>query len=200
MKKLKWKTLVLALLLALLGTVSAGTLAYFTAEETAHNVITSGGVKIDLIETIDKPTEDGTPFEKVEGVMPGVDVPKIVFVKNTGAAKAWIRIKLTTTVTLSDDKTQLNKLPDGTAAVTYAIKNTDLWLDGKDGYYYYRDPVDAGELTKPIIESVKFAPAMGNEYQNCTATVDVSAQAVQVANNPLPESGIHAEISGWPKE
>ena len=200
MKKLKWKTLVLALLLAALGTVSAGTLAYFTAEETAHNVITSGGVDITLYETIDKPTEDGKKFEKVEGVMPGEDVPKIVFVKNTGASEAWIRIRLITTVTLDGGTTTQNELPNGTAAVTYEIKNTDLWIDGGDGYYYYKDPVGAGELTKPIIESVKFAPAMGNEYQNCTATVDVSAQAVQTANNPLPESGIHAEISGWPED
>jgi len=37
---------------------------------------------------------------------------------------------------------------------------------------------------------------MGNEYQNCTVSVDVSAQAVQVANNGADV----LEAKGWPAE
>ena len=40
-----------------------------------------------------------------------------------------------------------------------------------------------------------FNTAMGNEYQNAAATVDVAAQAVQTANN----GGSAAEAQGWPK-
>ena len=100
MKKMKLKALVLALLLAALGTVSAGTLAYFTAEEAAHNVITSGGVDIDLIERIDETTP--WPEEGVSGVMPGEDIAKIVTVKNTGASAAWIRVKVDVSITKAD--------------------------------------------------------------------------------------------------
>ncbi len=191
---MKLKALGLALLLVLLGSVSAGTLAYFTADEAAHNVITSGGVDIDLVEkTIN---EDGElvpfPEEGVDGVMPGADVSKIVTVTNTGASEAWVRVKLTRKVTPEEGRT----LTDEGALITYEIANPEKWTLKDDGYYYYSDRVAAGETTVPIIEWVKFAPAMGNEYQNCTAEVDVSAQAVQTANNGTSA----AEAAGWPEE
>ena len=39
-----------------------------------------------------------------------------------------------------------------------------------------------------------FKADMGNEYQNATATVDVSAQAVQTANN----GATVMDAQGWP--
>lgn len=67
-----------------------GTLAYFTSENTAHNVITSGGVNIEVVEKTQG--KDGVlvdfPKEGVRGVMPGSDVSKIVSVKNTGESEA----------------------------------------------------------------------------------------------------------------
>ena len=40
---------------------------------------------------------------------------------------------------------------------------------------------------------------MNNTYQNCSVQIDVSAQAVQVKNNPVPADGYTA-ITGWPQE
>ena len=45
-----------------------------------------------------------------------------------------------------------------------------------------------------IFTAVTFKPDMGNEYQNATATVDVSAQAVQTANN----GDTVMDAKGWP--
>lgn len=67
-------------------------------------------------------------------------------------------------------------------------------LDGKDGYYYYKEALKPGEVTAPIFTAVTFKPEMGNEYQNATATVDVSAQAVQTANN----GDTVMDAKGWP--
>jgi len=194
---MKLKALVLALLLVVLGSISVGTLAYFTADTTAHNVITSGGVEIELVETTIKDGEEiPFPEEGITGVMPGVDVAKIVKVENTGASAAWVRVKLEKVVTLTDGTTQ-NTLPDGSEAVTYEISNPELWLTkDNDGWYYYKTPVDPDKFTETIIETVKFAPKMGNEYQNCRAEVIVSAQAVQVANNGTDVLA----AQGWPVE
>ena len=41
----KWKTLAISLLICCLAVGASTTLAYYTASEQAHNVITSGGVK-----------------------------------------------------------------------------------------------------------------------------------------------------------
>ena len=46
---MKRKLLILSVLAICLSTLAAGTLAYFTAEGKAHNVITTGGVHIALI-------------------------------------------------------------------------------------------------------------------------------------------------------
>ena len=81
----KWKTLVLSLLICCLAVAASGTLAYYTATEQAHNVITSGGIDIALQEYADA-GDALVPFEDVDGVMPGMEVSKIVCVENTGAS------------------------------------------------------------------------------------------------------------------
>ena len=43
---MKRKLLILSVLVICIATLAAGTLAYFTSEGTAHNVITTGGVEI----------------------------------------------------------------------------------------------------------------------------------------------------------
>ena len=45
-----------------------------------------------------------------------------------------------------------------------------------------------------MFTKVTFNAAMGNEYQNATATVDVAAQAVQTANN----GSTVTDAQGWP--
>ena len=45
---MKRKFLILSVLAILVAILAANTLAYFTADTKAHNVITSGGVDIDV--------------------------------------------------------------------------------------------------------------------------------------------------------
>ena len=79
---MKRKFLILSVLAILVAILAANTLAYFTADTKAHNVITSGGVDIVLNEWAN---EDRTePFEDRTGVMPGTKVTKIVEISNTG--------------------------------------------------------------------------------------------------------------------
>ena len=177
---MKRKLLILAICVAI---VAAGTLAYFTAEDTAHNVITSGGVDIELKEWADEAKQ--TPFEDVTGIMPGVTVTKIAEIKNTGASEAWVRVLITKDIQLAGEVD-----PD---LIKLGLNTTD-WTLGTDGYYYYNKALKPGETTAPILSSVTFEPTMGNEYQNAAATVDISAQAVQTANNGT--SALTA--SGWP--
>lgn len=51
---MKRKILLFSILTICVATLAAGSLAYFTAEDTAHNVITSGGIDIDLLEWADR--------------------------------------------------------------------------------------------------------------------------------------------------
>ena len=185
---MKKKLTVIAIIAICLATLASGTLAYFSTEGTARNVITSGYVDMELVEKhIDgNGAEVEFPAEGIEDVMPGTSVSKIVSVKNTGA-DAWIRIKVETKVIGADGK----ELPAD--VVSFTVDETKWLL--KDGYYHYMLPVAAEESTDVLFDAVDFAASMGNEYQGCEAEVIVSAQAVQVANNGATVE----EAAGWPE-
>ena len=181
-----------------LSVAISGTLAYFTDEEVAHNIITSGGVNIEVIEKTQGSNDVlvDFPIEGIKGVMPGKTVSKIVQVKNTGNNDAWIRINVESTITNSDGETLPLTIGENKKVIEYSV--LDGWVDGGDGYYYFKTAVEPDQLTGELFKEVKFNPNMGNEYQNCTAKIIINAQAVQTANNPIPEDGSIKDIKGWP--
>lgn len=185
---MKKKILLAAAIVICLTIAVSGTLAYFTFEDTAHNVITSGGVSIEVVEKTkgEGETEVDFPKEGITGVMPGTEVSKIVSVRNTGNSEAWVRVKVDATIKSAEGE---GELPSD--VMTYEIG--EGW-DEKDGYYYYNKPVRAGESTSILFDTVKFDPEMGNVYQNCKANIEISAQAVQTANNGTTVM----DAQGWP--
>ena len=61
------------------------------------------------------------------------------------------------------------------------LNDTD-WIAGADGYYYYHGSVDPKTATSKLFNHVTFSKDMGNEYQNATVHIYVTAEAVQTAN------------------
>ncbi|MDO4516186.1 MAG: SipW-dependent-type signal peptide-containing protein [Bacillota bacterium] len=193
-------TAALALLVAL---VAFGTAAYFSGEAHVTNVITTG--KIDI--TLKEQTKDAAgnpikwPSEGITGVMPGKSVDKLVSVESVaGSSDAWVRVKVESTITAADGKTDLP---------TKDMLDFDFkpgWIPGAGGYYYYSVPLSAGQTTPELFTKVTFAPGMPNEYQGCTVNVKVTAQAVQKKNNDAKGSITeltaenYAQIEGWPAE
>lgn len=169
----KKRILLIALAVCCIAALATGTVAYFTAEETAYNVITMGQLEMELCET----TADGQPWPEngVSGVMPGMTVDKIVTVKNTGGVDFYARISLEMIV-LSEDGEYLPVEP-----LLIDINQEDWTIDGN--YYYYNRALAPGEETEPLFTAVTFGPEMGNEYMNSTAEIAVNAQAVQSRNN-----------------
>ena len=181
---MKKKLLFASLLVICFAMIAGQSLAYFTREATAHNVVTTGGIAIKLNEWAnDDRTEK---FSDKEGVMPGDTVTKIVEVTNTGANDAWVR--------MSAEKS-IPSVTDADLSLVELDINKEYWTDGGDGYYYYNKALASGETTEPLFTNVSVSLDMGNEYQNAEATVDVTAQAVQTANNG--DSALTAK--GWPK-
>lgn len=185
---MKKRTITIALIAALLAICAVGTTAYFTDRGKATNVITSGGVKIDLMESAVKDGELA-PFEDVEGVMPGSEISKIVEVKNIGQSDAYIRVSVEKAIALAE-----GRVGEVDLSLVKLDLNTADWTE-QDGYYYYNTALKSGETTKPLFTVVTFDTAMGNIYQQSTATVTVNAEATQVANNGT--SALTA--AGWPQ-
>ena len=181
-----------------LSVAISGTLAYFTDEEATHNIITTGGVNIEVIEKTQGSNDVLVDFPQdgIKGVMPGKTISKIVQVKNAGNNEAWIRINVESIMTNPAGESLPLTIGENKNVIEYSV--LDGWVDGGDGYYYFRSPVEPEQLTDVLFKEVKFNPNMGNEYQNCTAKIIINAQAVQTANNPIPEDGSVKDIKGWP--
>ena len=187
----KRKILLISIFTIILAIAAMGSSAFFNAEDTAHNVITSGSVNIAVVETMLDGTElKAFPEEGITGVMPGSTVSKIVSIRNTGRSDAWIRVRVS--MEMKDGEGQ----PLDTGVVGFTVEGP--WFDGGDGYYYYGEAVPAEKETQVLFREVRFDPDMGNEYQNCTAYIKIEAEAVQTANNPIPDGGTVRDVAGWP--
>lgn len=191
---MKRKIISLTLLLCLLSLITAGTLAFFTAEEKTVNVITSGNIDIDLMETTDKSDERGNlvPFQDLTGVMPGTTVSKIVEVKNNGDNEAYVRVKVFISVEHEDGIV----IDEETSDLISIDFNHEDWSLIDDEYYYYNHRLKPGEITEALFTHVIFSKDMGNDYQNCAAMVGIKAYAVQSDNN----GDTVFESMGWPED
>lgn len=171
-------------IIAILAIISVGTLAYFTSEQNAENVISAGNIKLEIHEK----TASGEDFPK-EGiiVMPGDTVSKIVTVENTGDHPLYLRVKLTEGVSdealTTDDCLDINI-------------NRSCWLE-KDGYYYYYRALQSGETTEQLFSEVYFdLYNIDNKYLGKHFTLNVAASAVQSENNGSDV----LNAMGWPEE
>lgn len=190
---MKKKILYIAAIVICLSILAGGSMAYFTATETARNVIDSGGISIEILE---QQLVDGQlkPWPgKAIPVMPTSKVSKIVSFRNLEQT-AWIRADYTLTVYDADGKV-MDISDQELARVILIAPNSNAWAY-KDGWWYHKNPVAGGVTTTPLFEEVVFSgPNMDNKYQNSTVVVDVTVQAVQKANNGTT----YAEALGWPQ-
>ena len=192
MKKLSLKQKLMALsAVVIVAALSAyGSIAYFTAEDTARNVITAGNVKIELQEKMLTPEGEKTvPFEDPLDVMPGCEVSKIVTVKNTGGQPAWVRVSVEKAVVLAEGVEGEVDL----SLVSFNL-NTDHWTE-KDGFYYYTAELAPGQTTEPLFTEVSFEKTMSNLYQDGKAILTINAYATQTAHN----GSTVFEAAGWPE-
>ena len=202
MRRIRWtrkKIASLAMVIALFAIAAAGTLAYYNDSVVAHNIITSSAVDITLNDLTE---QSGVlvdfPEGGISGVMPSATISKVVSVTNE-AADAWVRIRLEERIVSREGGALPLVLGDGTPAYTLNFTDTDSWHHGTDGHRYYTMPVGYRETTEVLFDGVTFSPKLGNDYQGCTVYIDVIAEAVQFANNPLPDSGRLEDIPGWPE-
>ena len=122
---MKKRIFALAVVLTCLSILASTTLAYFTDIGTARNVITSGGIGIQVIE---QQLVGGTlqPWpETPVSVMPGTAVSKIASAKNL-EQPAWIRMNYTVTVTAADGTTASSTVTPVNGVITLELKQESV--------------------------------------------------------------------------
>lgn len=183
--KAKSRLLLIALAAILLTVLTQPTLAYYTAVGKATNVVTSGGISLQIHEK----TADGSDFP-TEGVyiIPGDIVSKQVTIENVCAHPFYLRVKLvsgSTNEALSAE--DCLKMDIDTANWTYL-----------DGYYYYNHILHPGETTPALFTQVEIVGSkVDQSHIGSTLSLTVSAYAVQSENNPADHPW---EASGWPAD
>ena len=208
---MKKKLLSLALMTIFISLMALGSAAFFTKDAYTTNIITTGTVSLLLDEHLAKDqwtavTEQVGEQEVIvayafnDPVMPGVKVEKKPTIKNNGSQPFFLRAKVEKTVIAADKQTQL-------PADVVLIEYPDGWLPSEDGWWYYTkaevsDAVYPGEEIT-LFNGVMLKPETGNEYQNCTVTISVRAQAVQSKNQTDGQGKAILDAPaamGWPAE
>lgn len=154
-------TLIISLV-ALCAVAVGGTLAWlFDSSEKLENNFYVPDAKIDIEETFDG-------REKTD-----------VGVTNTGEAEVYVRVMLVETWRNSDD--QVVAEPEG-AVVNYEMGNSNDWVKGSDGYYYYTKPLDVGDTTPNLIDKATCTVPKGAALMD----LEVVAQGIQ----SMPEDAV----------
>lgn len=187
---MKRKLWIGALIMICVAIAATGTIAYITREKTVRNVITSGQITMELVEQRE---EQGKwlPLSQEEiRVKPGLTVSKRVAVENTEES-AWVRVKCEIIChDANNEPMELDK--ELLESLILMDMNTEDWIC-KDGWWYYQKSLEKGDRTDILMDSITFSSAMGNVFQGSTIRFEVSAQAVQTANNG---SNVW-EAAGW---
>lgn len=170
MMKTSKKPAALILSLALILTAVLGaTAAYLTTRSSGiTNTFTPAAVTCEVDETLN-----------------GAD--KVIKVKNTGDADAYIRVALVATWQDSSGTVYIKAPKEGT---DYTVSHGTGWVKGSDGYYYHQADVDVGATTETAITVVKGSTsAPTTDY---SLHVEVLAEAVQVVQGNAKQGAIYA--------
>ena len=185
------KIFALSIIVILVALVVGGTSAYFTFSDEAHNVITTSGVAIELIEDTDEMGADGrpVPFVNIDNAMPGDRISKMPKIKNVDEGEVYVRMRVTAHVESADGRS--NK-------ISLDAFNPDIsrsWSP-RDGYYYFMRPLAKDEITNALFTTVTIPKSLTDREQGAKYTINIFGEAVQTANNgtgPL-------DAQGWPGE
>ena len=143
-------------------------LKWFIDNDVVTNNFNVANIDVDI-------KEDFTPPNNWDGSVN----EKLVKIQNNSTGPALIRVSI--------QKRWENN--DGTSwagntdfiNLNFSNNKNNLWIDGKDGYFYYNKILEKSGLTDPLLDSVNLniPSELSNLYKGKRVTVDVDVEAVQ---------------------
>lgn len=196
--------LALAALLAVFGTA-----AFTVSIAPADNVITFGSVKMRICEfTLNDQGEEVSFEASAAGDYPSTKVhvgsiSRIVRVQNAGEQPMYVRARL-----LMRAVTANGTVSDASDAAVLNVNDAAgcPWVDGGDGWYYYRGTADnngvvaPGASTDNLMDSLRFVDGSYTTAQGGMFQLTVDAQAVQAKNQQTDDAPLDVlAVRGWPE-
>lgn len=168
---MKRRFLVIALATILIAILSCGSLAFFSVQDKAENIITTGKLDIKIHQDMDSP--EVIPEEGMQ-VMPGDVIKSALTIENSGTHPLYLRMRLE------------KKVNDEALSAEHCLLmnvNEEDWTY-KNGYYYYNHILQPNTFTKPLFNEICIAGReVDNEYLGKFFLLDIQASAVQSENN-----------------
>lgn len=171
-------TLLVSLVLVL-GVAVGGTVAFLsTRTDSKENTFTPSKVTCEVTETFNN------------------NVKSNVAVQNTGDTTAFIRAAINVTWMSNQDaanQTVSAKVPVKDTDYSIKLADNTNWIEGADGYYYYKLPVDPQDSTGVLIEECKLQnnASVPDGYH---LSVEIVASAIQSAPDSVVQSMWHVTV------
>lgn len=203
------RTLTLAALSLAALLCICGALAYTVGTAPADNVISFGSVKVRVCEyTLDGQGRE-VPFESdVRGEYPETKassdgISRIVRLQNAGAQPEYVRARLSMKVVAPDGFSS-----DASNNAVFNVHDNPgaAWVDGGDGWYYYRGStarggqLEPGAATENLMESLRFTGDFHDAAHGGRYKLEIEAQAVQAKNQNTDDAALDVlDVAGWPE-
>ncbi|WP_338854330.1 BsaA family SipW-dependent biofilm matrix protein [Clostridium perfringens] len=158
----------------------------FISLDSIKNKFSLGSIETEITEKFDAPNEWN-----------GSNINKKVSIKNTGKSSELIRVSLIPRWVDENENPwagdsnliQLN-LNENNLASLDKDNIDDLWVYGKDGYFYYMAKLESGSVTKELLKSVEIKKdsiqnSLKEKYNGKKVKVDVKVEAIQPNKDAL---------------
>lgn len=131
------------------------------------------GSTVAFLTTQTKPVENSFEYAKVSCEVTGSQ--ESVQIKNTGDIPVYVRA--TYIITWRDADGNIVPTPDGYSYNLTGVTGTTKWVQGKNGYYYYTEPVapNGGQTEGSLLTCTPNQPAGGKYFLH----VEVVAESIQ---------------------
>ena len=121
-------------------------------------------------------------FDPPAVLEPEKDYLKKVAIKNTGEQESFIRVLALPILSKKQPNGSITLLPatvNGPVPVLSVDYNLKDWINGEDGYFYYRYKLIKGASTTNLFTNVKMNQAnITEEYQGATLSFEVKVEGI----------------------
>lgn len=203
------RTLTLAALALTALLCICGAIAYTVGTVPADNVLSFGSVKVRVCEyTLDSqgreaPFEPDARGEYPETKVSSDGVSRIVRLQNAGVQPEYVRARLSMKAVASDGSSS-----DASGNVVFYVHDGAgaAWVDGGDGWYYYRGnaagggQLEPGAATENLMDSLRFTGDFHDAARGGRYKLQIEAQAVQAKNQDTNNAALDVlDVAGWPE-
>lgn len=165
----------LVFIVAFLSSTLYLSLASFTSSDKVKNKAEVGYIDTSIIEK----DENDETYDENKQVEEGDTITKKVYIKNNTKNDALIRTSITARWLNPANPTDVYQINDSDVKFIFDDDFSENWVQGSDGYYYYKHLLKGMEISKGLLKAVSISDNISSEYDGMELKVDIKTEAVE---------------------